>query len=69
MFGWLFNKCEHDFKIIDTTFDNYVDDYGVLRSWKRYVLYCPKCDKEKRIDAKRYDLEQNKRDIKAKYNR
>lgn len=39
MFKWLFGKrCEHD--------------YEILREWRRYVIYYPKCDKEKRVDAK-----------------
>lgn len=69
MWEWLFGKkCEHDFQIIDNTFDTYVDD-GIVRQWHRYVLYCPKCDRQKRVDAKKYDLEQKKQRLRQRYRR
>lgn len=70
MFKWLFGeKCEHDFKKVQTLNRYYVDDDGRLRKYSVYVLYCPKCDKEKKVDANRYDLEKGKQRIKASYNR
>lgn len=55
------NKCEHNFRKIDTehkVYPNYdTQRYEVA---EYYILYCPKCDKEKRVDAKRYDLEKQK---------
>lgn len=66
MFKWLF--CEHDFQIIDTTYDIYYDSSaGKHKNWKRYILYCPKCDREKRVDADRYDLKEKKKRIKEDY--
>ena len=71
MLNWLFgNRCEHDFQIIDTLFDTYFDgDKQRYKTWRRYVLYCPKCDKEKRVDADDYDLKQKKINVKSRYNK
>lgn len=66
MFGW-FKKCEHDFQKIGEKISSYYDDYGKLVYWKRYRMYCPKCDREKLVDAERYDIEKTKRRIKEKY--
>jgi hypothetical protein len=71
MFKWLFGeKCDHDFQILKTTHDTYWDDdICKYKTWRRYVLYCPKCDKEKRVDADSYDLEQEKQQLKDRYRR
>lgn len=70
MFRWLFaKKCEHDFKIVKTIHRSYVDDYGRIINYGVHVLYCPKCDKEKSVDADKYDLEKEKQRIKANYKR
>jgi hypothetical protein len=70
MFKWLFGeKCEHDFQIIKTKYSEYVNDYGMLKYSKNYIIFCPKCGKEKKVDAERYDMEQEKKRIRDKYNR
>lgn len=68
MFKWIFGKrCEHDFKNIDTLSSRYVNEYGLQEIYKRYVLYCPKCDKTKKVDADKYNLNQKKLDAKRGY--
>lgn len=67
MFRWLFGKkCEHDYHIMKTIYDSYYDD-GFARKWRRYILYCPKCDKEKRVDADEYDLKLEKVKLRQGY--
>lgn len=64
MFG---ERCEHDFTNIDTLFSRYVNDHGFAEIYRRYVLYCPKCDKTKKVDADVYDLKQKKLEAKRSY--
>lgn len=66
MFGW-FKRCEHDFQKIGERKDTYVDDYGFIKTWIRYRLYCPKCDKEKLVDANRYEIEKEKEKVRRQY--
>lgn len=64
----LFRRCDHDYKNIDTTvktFPNY--DTGRYEAVMYYILYCPKCDKEKRVNAEKYDLQLVKEEIKKEY--
>ena len=67
MFKWLSRlRCNHDYKTIDTKYFTYVDE-NIVRLHREYVLYCPKCDKEKRVDADEYDLKLEKQLIKRNY--
>ncbi|RKJ60275.1 hypothetical protein D7X33_28065 [Butyricicoccus sp. 1XD8-22] len=69
MFKWLFReKCEHDYKIIDTDYRTYPNyDTNRIEMMKYYILYCPKCDNEKRVNSEKYDLEKSKQSIKRRY--
>lgn len=64
----LFKKCEHDYRKIDTdirVYPNY--DTQRYESTKYYILYCPKCNREKRVDAERYERELTKERIRKQY--
>jgi hypothetical protein len=62
-----FKRCEHDFQKIGETTDFYVDDYGRGIHYLRYRLYCPKCNKEKLVDAERYEIEKTKDKVWREY--
>lgn len=51
IFNWLFNPCQHDFKVIDerTKPDYYTDSAGYVHNYqiKSSVLLCSKCGKVK----------------------
>lgn len=67
-FRRLFRRCEHDFKNIDSVIETYPNyDTGRYESVKYYILYCPKCDKEKRVNAEKYDLQLLKERVKREY--
>jgi len=62
LFTWLFGeKCEHSYQKIDTEYKVYPNfntrQYEVA---EYYILYCPKCNREKRVDATKYDREKQK---------
>lgn len=70
MFKWLFNRCDHEYKKIDTeirTFPNH--ESGRYESVMYYILYCPLCDKEKKVNAVRYDRQLEKERLKGRYGR
>lgn len=46
MIFWLFKRCEHDFKEVDT-YTDYIYDLG--KAISKTILYCPKCDKKKTV--------------------
>lgn len=49
------HKCDHDYRNIDTD----VREHPTPVIY--YILYCPKCEKEKRANAEKYDREQTKK--------
>jgi len=61
-------KCEHEYRNIDT-------DYHVYPNYETrqidmtiyYILYCPKCDKEKRVNAEKYDRGLTKKRLRKDY--
>lgn len=52
-------RCEHEYQKIDTDVS--------LQCVMYYILYCPKCDKEKRVNAEKYDREQTKKQLRKDY--
>jgi hypothetical protein len=66
----LFKKCEHDFHIVDTYYKSYPNyDIGRIEVSEKYILFCPKCDKEKRVNADEYRLKNKKEEVKRVYGR
>lgn len=53
------HKCEHDYRNIDTD----VSLQGVMY----YILYCPKCEKGKRVNAEKFNREQTKKQLRKDY--
>ena len=60
-------KCNHEYHKIDSYMRSYVNDYGRIVRYERYVLYCPVCDKEKHVDADTYDRELQKQRVRRNY--
>lgn len=61
-------KCDHDYQKIDTDFrvyPNYTTHQYEMA--KYYILYCGKCDKEKRVHAERYERNLTKQQIRKQY--
>lgn len=66
MFKWLFNSCEHNYRILKSFTEPYHDG-SMWKVYRGYILYCPKCDREKRVNADKYDLEESKKIVKRRY--
>lgn len=60
----LFKRCKHDYKVIDT-YRDYIIDYGF--SMDKVLLYCPKCEKQKRMYKKDWDNMKKIESIKRQY--
>lgn len=63
-------KCKHEYQKIDTWTRSYPSyNNGSYITDLYYVLYCPVCDKEKTVNADRYDREIKKEELRSHYNR
>lgn len=58
-------RCNHDFQLIDTYVQRYIDEYGLLKDTK--ILYCLKCEKEKHVYAEEYKRKKMMKKIKNEY--
>lgn len=55
------HKCGHDYRNID------IDVREHPTPVIYFILFCPKCDKEKRVNAEKYDREQTKKCLRKGY--
>jgi len=61
-------KCEHDYRNIDTDYRVYANhDSGRYEMATYYILYCPKCNREKRVNAEKYDRNLVKKKLRKQY--
>lgn len=65
----LFKRCKHEYGIIDSYNDYYTDDYGRNHYYLMHILFCPKCNKEKHVDAQEYKIENLKKQLIKEYNK
>lgn len=62
---WFRPKCEHDFRYVGEFWSSSERGTG----YSVTILYCPKCDKEKRMPTDEYKKEKRKKRLKEEYQR
>jgi len=63
------NKCDHEYEEIDTITKPYIDEVGKVRLYKSLILYCPKCNKEKKVNKDDYYRKLKKEKLRENYKR
>lgn len=63
MMFWLFKRCEHDFKEVEEYI--FVDEIG--DKYTKTLLYCPKCEKQKRVSTNEWRQKKKIEKIKQQY--